>query len=687
MAHALSTVKGIGDKVAAALLKLSLHSKRDFLFNFPRSYEDRRSFPRIKQLKIGETQQFLGAIESVESKTVKNRLSVIECVITDGSGYVVGVWFNQPYLKKVLKPKLRVLIKGKVEKTLFDPMPKVSVLEFETFSSEKSLKEAIGKVVPIYTLTHGIQQHHMRKISDQLFGSTPYRIMDPTPVYIRDAHELVGLNTALREMHYPSDEAAFKAAQRRIIFDEFFYFQLRLGNKRLVHESENKTSPLIADGPLFAHFLSTLPYSLTADQEKSIAEIKHDVLQPVSMNRLLQGDVGAGKTDVAMAALLMALDAGFSGAIMAPTEILAEQHYQKFQHRLAALNIPIVLLKGKQRKAQRQAILDQLASGEPTLVIGTHALIQEPVVMPKLGLIVVDEQHRFGVVQRMSLRRKGICPHCLFMTATPIPRTFMLTSFGDLDKSIISTLPPGRVPPKTYFIKPPNFDRILDNCRQHLNQGEQLYVVYPLIEESEKLDLKSAMEGYEKLQKTFSDYKVGLIHGRLKGDEKTEIMNSFKDNDIQVLVSTTVIEVGIDVPNATQMIIQEAQRFGLSQLHQLRGRIGRGKAASTCYLVGDPRSDTGKKRIKSMVETTDGFLLAEYDLSIRGPGDMLGTRQAGMPSFHLADLIRDEAILLEARKAAFALLERDSGLNLPEHVGIKKLLENRPDMFAESLLN
>ena len=448
-----------------------------------------------------------------------------------------------------------------------------------------------------------------------------------------------------------------------------------------------RADKLSISGPILTAYLNSLSYTYTDAQARCIDEIKQDLQKEKPMNRILQGDVGAGKTEVAINTLLCAIESGKKGAIMAPTQILAEQHFYKFQRYLAPLEIPILLVKGKMRKKEKEIVLAKLKEDCPLIVVGTHALIEDDIVINGLSVAVIDEQHRFGVMQRMKLYSKGIAPHCLYMTATPIPRSFMLTCFGDLDKSIMDMLPSGRIPPKTYFAKPVHINKVFNETRKELEKGHQVFIVYPLVEESEKLDLQSAIEAQEHIQQDiYPDYVVGLLHGRMSSQEKTDIMDQFKENKIHVLVSTTVIEVGIDIPNATTMIIQHAERFGLSQLHQLRGRIGRSTLESRCYLIAEPKTDTGKKRIQAMVETTDGFKIAEYDLMIRGPGDMLGTRQAGLPDFKCADLIKDEAILLKARKVAFTLLKDDPKLSAREHYWIKKRCFKSINSFFEKTI-
>jgi ATP-dependent DNA helicase RecG len=498
------------------------------------------------------------------------------------------------------------------------------------------------------------------------------------------------LALALKKIHFPKTEEDIAQARRRLVFDEFFFFQLSLANRYMTRKITENADPLHTTGELITRYRNTLPYTLTNAQERAIQDIANDVTKPIAMNRLIQGDVGAGKTDVAVMSLLFAINSRKKAIIMAPTEILAVQHYLKFKSYLDPLNIPIYILKGGMKKKEKQETLDKLSEETPCIIVGTHALIETNVTIPNLGLAIIDEQHRFGVIQRLKLK-KSQSPHCLFMTATPIPRTLLITSFGDLDKSIIDQMPPGRTPPKTYFFKEKSLPTLYTYFDDEIKKGFQVYVVFPLVEESEKIDLKSAIEGWEQLKSHFPNYEIGLVHGRMTPQEKSDIMKKFKEKTYQILVATTVIEVGIDVPNATIMMIHHAERFGLSQLHQLRGRIGRGAAESRCFLIGEPKTQNAKQRIKAMLDTTDGFKIAEYDLEIRGPGDMLGTRQSGLPEFNLGHLIRDEAILQQARKTAFAILESDPELTSPEHQHIKKIQTQKKQAttFAieETMLN
>lgn len=655
-------VKGVGPKLKKPLNRLGILTVRDALFFFPRVYDDRRVLPKLSTLAHQDIVTVVGYIESVHEKQVKQKLSVLECVLSDSSGRAKAIWFNQPFLKKVLKPYMMMVVKGRVERSLYDPFPVLHVLETEVIKNPKDLSESVGKIVPVYPLTQGIYQYQMRGIFKEVLAKFITYVTEPLPATLRDTLNLMPIREAVGAIHQPTTSEGYKKARNRIVFDEFLVYQLRLCKKQLLRTNKETTTALQVDGELLRKHMSLLPYQLTGAQKKVLAEIFSDVKQERPMNRLLQGDVGSGKTDVAVIAMLCGIQTAKSAAIMAPTEVLAEQHFIKIKRYVEPLGIDVVLIKGGMRKKQREEALSRIQNDRPCIAVGTHALLEAPVDLSNFGVVIVDEQHRFGVLQRHTIVKKGDTPHRLFMTATPIPRTFMLTTFGDLDKSIIDELPPGRHPIQTFFVKNNRLALVYDHCFAALQRGEQVYMVFPLIEESEKLDLESAIKGFEEVKLEFPTYKVGLMHGKLSAEEKRRVMSDFKDNQLQILVSTTVIEVGVDVPNATLMVIRDAERFGISQLHQLRGRVGRGKAQSYCFLVGEPKSESGKQRIKALVSTTDGFELAEYDLKIRGPGDMLGTKQSGLPDFNLADLVKDEPVLLLARKVAQELLRTDPEL-------------------------
>ena len=680
-------IKGVGPAMSQLLNKLGLFCLKDCLIFFPREYDDRRQLPTIKQVESGDSVTLIVTIESLSDKSIKKGLHVIEAVTFDSSDWMKAVWFNQAYLLKVLKPGLKLLVKGKVETNLFTYMTQINVSETEILRSSEDIKKNTGVIIPVYHLTAGLYQAQMREIIKQAFFVGKELIQDNLSESFRKEYALVGLLSAITEIHYPTSVENYKKARYRIVFDEFFFYQLRLESQRIKHKQVAKTQPLISKNNLVEQYKSQLPYVFTNAQNKVIGEIIDDLSKPFAMNRLVQGDVGAGKTDVAVVALLIAIESGKNGVLMAPTEILATQHFLKIKDLLEPLGIACTLLKGKMKKSKKQESLDIIKADKPCVIIGTHSLIEAYVMFSNCGVMIIDEQHRFGVMQRIKLQSKVNYPHCLFMTATPIPRSYMLTCFGDLDKSIIDELPPGRIRPKTSLVSEEFLPRVYHHCLERLRLNEQIYIVYPLIEESEKIDLKSAIEGFESIKLIFKECNVGLIHGRMKPEEKNEVMKSFKENKLQILVSTTVIEVGVDIPNATMMIIQDADRFGLSQLHQLRGRIGRGQKESYCYLVSKSNGEQAKKRFKAITDTSDGFKIAEYDLKIRGPGDVLGTRQAGLPQFRLADLLRDEAVLLLARKIAKAIMAEDPELILEKNQSLKNQLNSFSDTIIGQHLN
>jgi len=680
-------VKGVGPYIGKKLNKLGIFTVEDLLYFFPRSYDDRRQLPKINQLKSGQTVTLFVSLISFEERKINPKLSLLKGKVSDATGKLYVVWFNQPFLKKQLSAGQLMVLKGKVDVDTYAQALQLKVSETEFIKSHEEIKEFIGRVLPIYGLTHGLTQVQLRRMALSIIKQARLSIRDPLPQHLKSSLNLESLQESIYQLHHPEDPEMFTRSRTRIIFDDFFYYQLQLAKKYDGHKNTLKTTPLMGSSTFVQKYLDSLPYSLTSAQENVLEEISKDLSKTTPMNRLLQGDVGAGKTDVAVVSLLIAIESGKTGALMAPTEILAVQHSIKLRESLSPLGVDVFLLKGKQKASEKKKVLERLSSGDPLIVVGTHALIEDSVDIPNLGLVVIDEQHRFGVLQRQKLQQKASSPHCLFMTATPIPRSFMLTSFGDLDKSIIGELPPGRIPPKTHFV--PESDQVQYRIflKSQLDEGAQVYVVFPLVEESEKLDLTSAEQGFEEYKSLFPDTSIGLIHGKMKPQEKADVMASFKNNEFQLLIATTVIEVGVDVPNSTVMAIHHAERFGLSQLHQLRGRVGRGRKESHCFLIGDPKSENSKKRIQSMISTTDGFKLAEVDLQIRGPGDMLGTKQAGLPEFKLANLVQDEPILKLARTVAFRVIKDDPQLALPEHKGISDELQKRKTQGIGEVLN
>lgn len=674
---AIQFVKGVGPNLGKLLMKKQVFTVSDFLYMFPRTYEDRRHLPEISELSGGETESFIGKIKSIQDQRTRQNKTITKAVVSDSSGTIICIWFNQPYLSKYLKIGIPYLFKAKLERTSFEPMITAQIIEHEPATDFRK------EIVPVYPLSAGLYQSTLRKVARKVIEYV-VKVKDPIPSSILKGLELLPISDSLVNMHFPTSLDLYERARKRIVFDEFFYFQLSLSLNRNQYKKRNG-EPLKTSGSVLDSYIQKLPYSLTGDQKKSVEDIQKDVTGPNKMNRLLQGDVGSGKTDVAIVALLMAIESNRKGVLLAPTDILAEQHFLKISRRLESMEIPVYLLRGKTRKKERKVIEDALIGEEPLILIGTHAVIQDPIKMTKLGMAIIDEQHRFGVMQRMALSKKDEFCHCLYMTATPIPRSLLLSCFGDLDKSIISEMPPGRVPSKTYFLRESKLEQVYKFCLNQIEKGRQVFVVYPLVEDSEKLDLKSATEGFEQLSTLFSMAKVGLIHGKMKQIEKSEIMQRFKKNDIQILVSTTVIEVGIDVPNSTIMIIRHAERFGLSQLHQLRGRIGRGGNESHCFLIAEPKSENANLRIKAMLDTNDGFKLAEVDMKIRGPGDILGTRQSGLPEFKVASLINDEHLLKTAKEAVSSIFKDDPKLQKSENAVLKTSLNQKYHLILSNL--
>ncbi len=671
-------VKGVGPHRFRLLNRLGIQTIWDLLTYYPRRYEDRSQFIPIARIKVGEFHTIKGEVLASGVRQTKTRkMSLFEIAVSDGSRIIYGVWFNQPYLKDYFHVEDKVILYGKVE--VFQHL-QMSSPEFEILTHDEEDSLHMGRVVPIYPLTQGLTQRPLRGIIYQSLERYLLDAKDPMPSVMVERYHPIHLAKALQEVHFPSDFTQLKLARERIIFQEFFFLQMAIALRRRQITIEEGIRHQV-EGKLIKDFSESLPFQWTGAQKRVIAEITADLSSPRPMNRLLEGEVGSGKTVVAIYALLTAVQGGYQGAMMAPTEILAEQHYRTLHRRLAPLKekgweVRVTLLTGEIAGPQKSQVLAMIQTGQIHIVVGTHALIEENVRFHRLGLAVIDEQHRFGVDQRASLMRKGNHPDVLVMTATPIPRTLAMTVYGDLDVSILDELPPGRKPIKSYWVEEEKRERVYQFIRRKAKEGRQVYIVYPLIEESEKMDLKAAVKMHRELSKEiFPDLKVGLLHGKMKSLEKERIMEDFRNGISQILVSTVVIEVGIDVPNATVMVIEHPERFGLSQLHQLRGRIGRGEYESYCILIGEVVTEEAKQRLSAFVELTDGFRIAEKDLEIRGPGEFLGTRQHGLPELKLANLIRDQEILEQARGEAQQLLEQDSMLEKPENRLLREELE------------
>jgi ATP-dependent DNA helicase RecG len=641
--------KGVGPKLAMILAKLAIETIEDLIYYFPREYEDRTNPVPISKLIFGQDSLIKVEVVKVSGSRTKRNFSIVKGLVKDQSGSIGIVWFNQPFLAKVLKPGIKLYISGKLDRDQYSGDIMFVPRDYEVInqSNENDL------IVPKYPLTEGITQRMLRRIIKTALQEQLKNIKDVIPEDIIRKYKLPDLQGSIKELHFPSELKHVAQARRRIAFDELLKFQLGLlYNKKKIDEKPGLSFNI--NGELNEKFVKNLPYSFTKAQTKVLDEILTDMRSKKVMNRLLQGDVGSGKTVVALCAMIVAVQSGYQAAIMAPTEILANQHCNKIKELVKGLGIDVYLFTGSEKIP-----LERLSGTDPAIVIGTHALIEGTVKFGKLGLVVIDEQHRFGVEQRLKLRQKGKSIDLLVMTATPIPRTLALTLYGDLERSVIDEMPPGRTKIITRYVKDHERIKLYEFIKTQINRGRQAYVVCPLVEESEKLDLKAAEEEVEAIKKIFPENRVGLVHGRIKSIEKDKVMSDFVSGKINILVSTTVIEVGIDVPNSTIMIIEHAERFGLSQLHQLRGRIGRGQEQSYCFLMGEPKSETAKARIEAMLKTTDGFEIAEADLKLRGPGEFFGVSQSGLPNFRVADIIRDEDIIRETREAALILLQNN----------------------------
>ncbi|HET8577829.1 MAG TPA: ATP-dependent DNA helicase RecG [Methylomirabilota bacterium] len=669
----LQYLKGIGPQRAKLLARLGLRTVEDALFFLPARHEDRSRLTPFRSLKGGETVTTAGTIAGVSPPPRGRPRAPLAVLLRDATGFLSAVWFNQPYLERLFKRGRRLIVHGKVQRYGSGPL-QMQVKDYEIVEDGDDETLHTGRLVPVYGLTQGLTQRPMRSLMKRLVDAHAEQVEEPLPDPLRERRRLAPLGAALKAGHFPQTEAERSAARRRLAYEDFFLLQLGLAIRRH-RDGRQRGLSINPPGTLWRRLLGSLPFTLTRAQERVWREIRTDMAAPYPMNRLLQGDVGSGKTVVAALAILTAIEAGYQAALMAPTEILAEQHFMTLTQLLGALEVPVVLLTNSIKGKIRESVLAGVAGGEIGCVVGTHALVQEGVRFRRLGLAVVDEQHRFGVAQRATLRGKGESPDVLVMTATPIPRTLALTLYGDLDVSVLDELPPGRRPVITRARPESARRKIYGFLREQVEAGRQVYVVCPLVEESEASDLRAATEMAERLQReVFPALRVGLLHGRMAFADKERVMREFKQGAIHILVSTTVIEVGIDVPNAAVMVVEHAERFGLSQLHQLRGRVGRGPWKSYCILLSAASSDDAKQRIAAMEATNDGFRIAEVDLSLRGPGDFFGTRQSGLPEFRVADLLRDAGLLEEARQDAIALVHADPNLVKPEHRALRAAL-------------
>jgi len=687
LARPIQYAKGVGPRRAALLAKLGINTVKDALYYIPYRYEDRGNFKDIARVTYGAYETVSGLVVDAQVVTTRRRrMKVFELAVRDKSGVITGVWFNQPFLQKSFTTGQRVILSGVPKPDGFRGYRAIiENPEYEVIEEDGDETVHTGRVVPIYRATAGISVRHIRSIMKGLVDSYADCLADFLPEGFLDKYRIPPLAEAVKEVHFPEKEkdisvllAKATRAHKRLIFDEFLLLQLGLALIKRGRTVKARGVSLKGDGGLSLRYLSNLPFTLTQAQKGVLAEIKADMDRDIPMNRLLQGDVGCGKTVVAIASILQAAEAGFQSALMAPTEILAEQHYINVKGPLEALGLRVTLLTSSlKKKAKEEAVMD-IAEGRTTLAVGTHSLIQEGVAFKRLGLAVIDEQHRFGVAQRAVMKDKGNNPHVLVMTATPIPRTLALTVYGDLDVSVIDKMPKGRSPILTKLFDESSRGEVYRLVKREVASGRQAYVVYPLIEESERSDMKAAKEGAEHLSsEVFPDISVGLVHGKMKPAEKDEVMAGFRAGTVKVLVATTVIEVGVDVPNATVMVIEHAERFGLAQLHQLRGRVGRGAHQSFCVLLSSSHVPASRERLTAMLKSTDGFDIAEEDLRLRGPGEFFGTKQSGLPDLVLGNIIRDTKILEAARKEAFGIIEGDPEMAGPGMGRLREAMEEK----------
>ena len=703
-------VKGVGPKRTALLQRFGIETLEDALWTFPWRYEDRSLMTPIGQLVPGVQASICGTIVRSEAKKARSRrLTILDVVVEDSTGRLQAVFFNQPFLESLFTVGTSIMLTGRLVAGAQGWVAmRMEVAQYEVIGAETEAPLHVGRIVPVYHETKGWTSRQMRVLMKGLLDAHGAEAQEVLPVPLRARYRLLPLQQAIQDVHFPRAgtdgeqlDRGLTPAHRRLAFEELFVLQLALASRQRVMKEEFKQVLFNPKTPLLAKLDRALPFQLTAAQERVIREILSDMTSSRPMNRLVQGDVGSGKTIVAVQAMVLACGSDYQAALMAPTEILAEQHYQSMKRLLEPLGLTVVLVRGGGRAAARKAVREEVAAGTAQVVIGTHAVIQQGVTFAKLGLAVVDEQHRFGVLQRKTLIEKGYKPDVLVLTATPIPRTLAMTVYGDLDVSVIDQMPPGRKPVRTFLLSDSQRGRAFQILRDELRGGRQAFVVYPLVEESEKTDLQAAMQGAEQLQRNeLAEFRVGLVHGRMKSEEKEQVMTSYKKGEIQVLVSTTVVEVGVDVSNATVMMIEHAERFGLAQLHQLRGRVGRSEHQSYCLLMaswvsggkgvmgqgdkGTPLSpypstpsSAARERLEVLVRSNDGFVIAEEDLRIRGPGEFFGFRQWGMPEFRIANLVRDADTLQQARQEAFALLKQDPQLKAPAHRALRETMLRR----------
>ncbi|MDG4655898.1 ATP-dependent DNA helicase RecG [Ectobacillus antri] len=668
-------VKGIGEETALQLNEMGIVTVNDLLYYLPYRYED-YAMKDLAEVKHEERVTVEGRVHSLPLLQYygkkKSRLTFRMLV----DRYLINVvCFNRPYYKEKLNMNEVVTVTGKWDQ--HRQTISVTELHFGSLAKQREIE-------PVYSVKGKITVKQLRRYVSHALEQYESSIQDPLPEGLLLRYKLWSSREALRALHFPSGQEELKQARRRFVYEEFFFFQLKMQALRKIEREQSAGVAKVFSESVLHEFVQSLPFPLTGAQQRVVSEIVSDLKSPYRMNRLLQGDVGSGKTVVAAIGLYAAKLAGYQGALMVPTEILAEQHFHSLRE-LFQDALQVQLLTSSIKGTKRREVLSQLASGEIDVLVGTHALIQDEVSFARLGFVITDEQHRFGVAQRRVLREKGEQPDVLFMTATPIPRTLAITAFGEMDVSVIDEMPAGRKVIETYWAKHDMFERVLAFVEKELVKGRQAYVICPLIEESEKLDVQNAIDLHSMLTYHFQTFQVGLMHGRLSAQEKEAVMQAFSQNEVQVLVSTTVVEVGVNVPNATVMVIYDAERFGLSQLHQLRGRVGRGSEQSYCILIADPKSEVGKERMRIMTETNDGFVLSEKDLELRGPGDFFGSKQSGLPEFKVADMVHDYRVLEIARTDATLLVNSRAFWEEPQYERLRKNLEEAGVFQGEKL--
>lgn len=669
LSDSIYRIKGVGEQTGKKLQKLNIYTVFDLITHYPREYDDRRDIKKINEIEIGQANTIIATVAAPPQIMKKGNIIIVKVRVKDSTGSIFISFYGQAYMKNTFSPGDTYVFSGKVVlkyRAIQMESPEVEKLNLDN-SGEKA-----AKIVPIYPTTYKMSQKMLRQFIQNTLNQIEGKLLENIPYSIRKSYQLAERNFAIRNIHFPENNEAFFEARKRIVFEELFMLQTGLMMiKQGLHENQNGIS--FKDDKFVSEFINSLPFKLTSAQQRVFFEVKNDMLNSKVMNRLVQGDVGSGKTIIATLALILAVKNGYQTAFMAPTEVLAMQHYESLTSLLKPYGISIDVLTGSLTKKEKESKLKQIKNNEISIVIGTHALIQENVEFAKLGLVITDEQHRFGVRQRVLLSQKGYNPDVLVMTATPIPRTLALILYGDLDISIVDEMPPGRQLIKTYAVNTSYRHRIYKFIKQQIAEGRQAYIICPMVEDSEESDELQAVTSYtEKLQnEDFKDINIAYLHGKMKPKEKQQIMDAFVKNEIKVLVSTTVIEVGVNVPNSTVMLIENAERFGLAQLHQLRGRVGRGIYQSYCILITDSKSKVSQERMKVMEQTNDGFIISETDLKLRGPGEFFGTRQHGLPDMKIANLYKDIALLKLSQKAAKDIISQDPKLEQEEHINLK----------------